>query len=193
MEYLLVDNNGLVHGPYNTFEQARELAYDFPSWEIVNAEGDLFDWSPDRNTRESCVYVYDVDGLRRYVGKGKGGRVHDHVFRARSIARGTLKKIDPFPRWLQEAIAKGAIVVRKVVKRGLTDEAALAAEKEMIAEIEARFSGQLVNVAPGGAGGVWLPAALERMRPTRSASTKRQWETMGDLMAERLRETTQRA
>jgi len=43
----LIDcSTGLIYGPYETFNQAREHGEDFERWEIINAEGDLVDWSP---------------------------------------------------------------------------------------------------------------------------------------------------
>jgi hypothetical protein len=45
-EYILIDcATGLVHGPYETCEQARGKANDFPAWEIVDSKGALIDWS----------------------------------------------------------------------------------------------------------------------------------------------------
>jgi hypothetical protein len=46
-EYTLIDCwTGLIYGPYDGFNQAREHAEDFASWEILNRDGDLVDWSP---------------------------------------------------------------------------------------------------------------------------------------------------
>lgn len=45
MEYILVDHTGLIHGPYLTFEAARVRADELPEWEIVNEDGELFDWA----------------------------------------------------------------------------------------------------------------------------------------------------
>ena len=47
LEYTLIDcSTGLIYGPYDTFNQARELAGDFEVWEILNRDGNLVDWSP---------------------------------------------------------------------------------------------------------------------------------------------------
>ena len=46
LEYTLIDcATGLIHGPYETFSQARDRAEDFEQWEIINREGNLIDWS----------------------------------------------------------------------------------------------------------------------------------------------------
>jgi hypothetical protein len=47
LEYTLIDcSTDLIYGSYETFNQAREHAEDFERWEIINAEGNLVDWSP---------------------------------------------------------------------------------------------------------------------------------------------------
>jgi hypothetical protein len=47
LEYTLIDcSTGLIYGPYETFNRAREYAENFASWEILNRDGDLVDWSP---------------------------------------------------------------------------------------------------------------------------------------------------
>ena len=47
LEYTLIDcSTSLIYGPYGTFKQTREHAEDFERWEIINAEGNLIDWSP---------------------------------------------------------------------------------------------------------------------------------------------------
>jgi hypothetical protein len=46
LEYMLIDYSmGLIYGPYETFNRARERAEDFAIWEILNRDGDLVDWS----------------------------------------------------------------------------------------------------------------------------------------------------
>lgn len=47
VEYFVVDTTtDLIHGPYANFNHARTRADDFPAWEIVDADGGIFDWSP---------------------------------------------------------------------------------------------------------------------------------------------------
>jgi hypothetical protein len=51
LEYTLIDcATGLIHGPYETFSQARDRADDFEQWEIINREGNLVDWNPTSST-----------------------------------------------------------------------------------------------------------------------------------------------
>jgi len=51
LEYTLIDcATGLIHGPYETFLQARARAEDFEGWEIINHLGNLIDWSPIPST-----------------------------------------------------------------------------------------------------------------------------------------------
>ena len=46
LEFTLIDcSTGLIYGPYDAFNPAREHAEDFEVWEIINREGDLVDWS----------------------------------------------------------------------------------------------------------------------------------------------------
>ena len=48
LEYMLIDGStGLIYGPYETFNRARERAEDLAIWEILNRDGDLVDWSPE--------------------------------------------------------------------------------------------------------------------------------------------------
>jgi hypothetical protein len=47
LEYTLIDcSTGLIYGPYETFNEARERAEGFEFWEILNRVGHLVDWSP---------------------------------------------------------------------------------------------------------------------------------------------------
>ena len=44
--FTLIDaTSGLVSGPYETFDQARDRAEYLLDWEILNHDGDLVDWS----------------------------------------------------------------------------------------------------------------------------------------------------
>ena len=50
-EYTLIDcATGLIYGPFETFNQARERAENFERWEIINREGNLINWSPTPST-----------------------------------------------------------------------------------------------------------------------------------------------
>jgi hypothetical protein len=49
--YTLIDcATDLIYGPYETFDQARGHADDFTTWEILNGDGNLGDWSLPRET-----------------------------------------------------------------------------------------------------------------------------------------------
>jgi hypothetical protein len=49
--YTLIDcATDLIYGPYETFDQARGHADDFATWEILNGDDNLVDWSPPRET-----------------------------------------------------------------------------------------------------------------------------------------------
>ena len=46
MEYCLIDcATTLVNGPYETLNEARANADAFSSWEIIDGDGTLVDWS----------------------------------------------------------------------------------------------------------------------------------------------------
>jgi hypothetical protein len=46
MEYCLIDcATTLVNGPYETLNEARAHSDGFSSWEIIDGNGDLIDWS----------------------------------------------------------------------------------------------------------------------------------------------------
>jgi hypothetical protein len=46
LQYTLIDcSTGLIYGPYETFNEARERAEGFERWEIINRVGNLIDWS----------------------------------------------------------------------------------------------------------------------------------------------------
>ena len=45
--YTLIDcSTGLIYGPYETFNQARQHADNFEQWEIINRDGNLVERSP---------------------------------------------------------------------------------------------------------------------------------------------------
>jgi hypothetical protein len=51
LQYTLIDcSTGLIYGPYETFNEARERAEAFERWEIINRVGNLIDWSPTPST-----------------------------------------------------------------------------------------------------------------------------------------------
>jgi len=46
LAYPLIDcTTGLIYGPYETCDQARDRAVEFVAWQILNSHGDLVEWS----------------------------------------------------------------------------------------------------------------------------------------------------
>src|SRR5262245_29053852 len=53
VEYTLIDcATGLIYGPFETCNQARDRADEFAAWEILNHDGDLVDWSRSPTRRQ---------------------------------------------------------------------------------------------------------------------------------------------
>lgn len=65
------------------------------------------------------VYVYRIDREMVYVGKGKGGRSHDHL----------RKSHNPI---LEQRILAGSSVKVKIIKRGLSEPEAFRLERRCI-------------------------------------------------------------
>lgn len=121
------------------------------------------------------AYVYEiiVDDVARYVGKGTGDRVKDHIRLADRINRqlkvGAKVKRSFFYRQLARALMDGATVEHRIIAFGLTNEAAFALEMK---EIASAPSYQLWNESPGGNGHsteylkrMWSdPERIERQR-----------------------------
>ena len=98
---------------------------------------------------KSYVYTYTVDGALWYVGKGTGARMHGHLRRARMLASGRHPhRIRKWQVALADALLAGATVHVAVLCGGLSESAALAAERVAIATLS-----PLKNVLPGGEGG----------------------------------------
>jgi hypothetical protein len=84
------------------------------------------------------VYAILVDGVVRYIGKGRGARAEYHVKAARCInakrARGEKVKAFKFHNRLAKALRSGASVTHRILKHFATDEAAFAYEVKQIAK-----------------------------------------------------------
>lgn len=101
------------------------------------------------------VYIYkDSAGVVRYVGKGTGSRIKDHVSLARSLNAGRrLERASHFTRWLAKCLRTGAGFTWEVVCGGLSDAEAFAMEQQLIAKHKrAREGGTLYNTLDGGEG-----------------------------------------
>lgn len=83
---------------------------------------------------EKCFYVYSLadprDGRAFYVGKGKGGRIKQHVANVRNGRFDNGAKCERIAAILQA----GLKVVETVHQSGLTEQEAFALEKRMIEE-----------------------------------------------------------
>ena len=123
-----------------------------------------------RNARDAYVYEIRVDGVARYIGKGRGGRAWSHEPIARRLlnpARGTRKlRRSVFYGNLSAAIAAGQQIDVRIIRDALTDEEAYRLEAEAI-EDAPLF--QLWNVSAGGAG-----LTSERLREIMSAPETRE-------------------
>lgn len=99
------------------------------------------------------VYALLVDGVVRYVGKGRRYRVTEHFRWAREINRrraaGEKLKALPVHNRLAKALRTGAVLSYQIIAFGLDDAAAYQREKEEIAAIGVD---NLWNVTRGGDG-----------------------------------------
>jgi hypothetical protein len=101
------------------------------------------------SNRSAYVYVVLVDGVLRYVGKGRNGRLYSHLIEAtRSAARCARNTSGLSPRMhrkLVEAVRAGSQVTESIIVSELTDKAAYQLERRIIGEIHKRRAGQLWN------------------------------------------------
>jgi hypothetical protein len=104
---------------------------------------------PGSRTRSAYVYAVLVEGIVRYVGKGRSGRMYSHLIEAkRSAARCTPDTSGLYPRMhrkLVEAVRAGSRVSKSVLASGLTDKAAYRLESRIIGEFHKHRAGQLWN------------------------------------------------
>jgi hypothetical protein len=106
---------------------------------------------PSGGRRRSAAYVYAiiVDGVVRYIGKGRHGRMYTHLIEAkRTSARcpaDTARLSPRMHRKLVEAVRAGSQITEAVIKSGLTDRAAYRIESRMIGEFHKFRAGQLWN------------------------------------------------
>ncbi len=104
-----------------------------------------------RGRRRSAAYIYAivVDGVVRYIGKGRNGRMYTHLIEAkRTSARCPASTVHLSPRMhrkLVETVRAGSQIIETVIKSGLTDRAAYRLESRMIGEFHKFRAGQLWN------------------------------------------------
>ena len=104
---------------------------------------------PGSSARSAYVYAVLVDGVVRYVGRGRNGRMNTHLIEAkRSAARCAPDTSGLYPRMhrkLVEAVRAGSQVTESVIVSGLTDKAAYRLESWIIGEFHKYRAGQLWN------------------------------------------------
>lgn len=104
-------------------------------------------------TAGAYVYVFVIDGVDRYIGKGTTDRYRQHIWKCRGIMRRRAdgKKVTAtlFYNKLIKAIQKKASIEVRIVRDGMSEGDAYNLETE---EIIARPVGQLWNSFRGGFG-----------------------------------------
>jgi hypothetical protein len=97
----------------------------------------------------SYIYAIVVDGVVRYIGKGRNGRMYAHLVEAkRTSARCPAKTAHLYPRVhrkLVEKVRAKSQIIETVIRSGLTDQAAYRLESRMIGEFHKFRAGQLWN------------------------------------------------
>jgi len=106
---------------------------------------------PSGGNQRSAAYIYAiiVDGVVRYIGKGRNGRMYTHLIEAkRTSARCPTSTAHLSPRMhrkLVETVRAGSQIIETVIKSGLTDRATYQLERRMIGEFHKFRAGQLWN------------------------------------------------
>jgi hypothetical protein len=95
------------------------------------------------------IYAIIVDGVVRYIGKGRNGRMYIHLIEAkRTSARCPAKTAHLSPRMhrkLVEAVRAGSQIIETIITSDLTDQAAYQLESTMVGEFHKCRAGQLWN------------------------------------------------
>ena len=102
-----------------------------------------------RSDVEAYVYAIMVDGITRYIGKGRATRMLTHALNARRDASKQglrLNRLRPLMhRNLVRALRAGSQVSEIIIASGLSDTDAYRLEARMIAEYHRDKTGQLWN------------------------------------------------
>ena len=103
----------------------------------------------DGELRQCYVYEIRIDGVVRYIGKGRNGRIYSHLIDAkRTASRSEVKigNLSPhFRKMLVSAVRRGLNIAEIMVASNLTDGEAYTIEQEMIGNYHKRYAGQLWN------------------------------------------------
>ena len=102
-----------------------------------------------RERLAAYVYVIVVDGVIRYIGKGRNDRLYNHVIEARRTARRcgahTAHLRPRFHRKLVEAIRAGSHITERIIRHGMSDKDAYRFEHQLIVEYHRQRTDQLWN------------------------------------------------
>ncbi len=118
---------------------------------VKKGKGSIQCGGPSGGRQRSAAYIYAiiVDGVVRYIGKGRNGRMYTHVIEAkRTSARCPASTAHLGPRMhrkLVETVRSGSQIIETVIKSGLTDRAAYRLESRIIGEFHKFRAGQLWN------------------------------------------------
>lgn len=111
------------------------------------------DTKTETTTQARAAYVYAilVDGVVRYIGKGRGRRIAEHVNIIRRLRDGRDggPKCQVVHRRAASAVRSGASVRAMKMVEGLDDESAYLIERDLIGTYP---EGHLWNVSDGGEG-----------------------------------------
>jgi hypothetical protein len=95
------------------------------------------------------VYVIEIDGIVRYIGKGRNGRMYFHRLEAaRTLKRVKNKRSLSLPRFQRKLVAAlrdGAAIEEKLIESDLSDLDAYKLETKLIGEHHLLRPGQLWN------------------------------------------------
>lgn len=104
---------------------------------------------PEGVAPDFYLYEIRVDGIVRYIGKGRDGRMLSHLIDAKkTAARAGVKvaNLNPFfRRNLVKAVQRGALIRETKLTSGLTAKAAYEQERELIGDFHKNRTGQLWN------------------------------------------------